>query len=76
MPNQKTDRQGASTQNADLERDNAAKGGPMTGPGIPDSKHGISQPYNEDLQAQIAAKGGKKNKKEGPGKNENKASRH
>ena len=34
----------------------AAKGGPMTAPGNPDNKHGISQPYNEDTQTQLAAK--------------------
>ncbi len=62
MPNEKTDRLGASTGNADQQRDAAAKGGPSTSLGIPDDKHGISQPYNEDLQAQIAAKGGKKHK--------------
>lgn len=62
MPNQKTDSRGFSTQQSDQERDNAAKGGPTTGVGNPGSKHGISQPYNEDLQTQIAAKGGKKNK--------------
>jgi hypothetical protein len=62
MPNEKTDRQGASTENADQQRDNAAKGGPMTGPGNPGSKHGVSKPYSEDLQTQIAAKGGNKKK--------------
>jgi hypothetical protein len=60
MPNEKTDKQGFSTLNQDLERDNAAKGGPMTGPGNPDDRHAVSKPYDEDLQAQIAAKGGKK----------------
>lgn len=60
MPNNKTDKQGFSTLNEDQERDNAAKGGPMTGPGNADNQHGISKPYDEDLQAQIAAKGGKK----------------
>jgi hypothetical protein len=62
MPNEKTDRQGFSTENADQARDTAAKGGPSTGLGNPDSKHGISKPYDEDLQAQIAAKGGNKKK--------------
>lgn len=60
MPNEKTDSQGFSTSNADVERDNAAKGGPATGTGIPDSKHGIAAPYDADLQTQIAAKGKKK----------------
>jgi hypothetical protein len=62
MPNEKTDRQGFSTENADQARDTAAKGGPTTGLGNPDSKHGITKPYDEDLQAQIAAKGGHKKK--------------
>jgi hypothetical protein len=62
MPNEKTDRQGFSTENADQARDTAAKGGPSVGLGNPDSKHGISAPYDEDLQAQIAAKGGHKKK--------------
>jgi hypothetical protein len=44
------------TQHDDKERDRGAKGGPSTGLGIPDNKHGISHPYNEDLQTQIAAK--------------------
>lgn len=64
MPNEKTDNQGFSTINQDIERDNAAKGGPMTGPGNPDNKHGISKPYEEDLQSQIAAKGDKKKREE------------
>jgi hypothetical protein len=62
MPNEKTDRSGFSTSNADEERDMAAKGGPSTTLGNPDGKHGISKPYDEDLQAQIAAKSGKHQK--------------
>jgi hypothetical protein len=64
MPNSKTDSKGFSTENSDMERDNGAKGGPSIGAGIPDSHHGISHPYNEDLQTQIAAKGGKRKAKE------------
>lgn len=64
MPNEKTDRQGFATENADKERDNAAKGGPMTGPGNPDNRQAASKPYSEDLQTQIAAKGGKKRTEE------------
>jgi hypothetical protein len=64
MPNEKTDNQGFSTLNQDLERDNAAKGGPMTGPGNPDNQHAASKPYDEDQQAQIAAKSGKKRTEE------------
>jgi len=40
-----------------------AKGGPTTSLGKPDDKHGVSAPYDADLQTQIAAKGkGQKNK--------------
>jgi hypothetical protein len=60
MPNKKTDSKGFSTENADMERDEAAKGGPGVDLGIPDGTHGISHPYNEDLQTQIAAKSHKK----------------
>jgi len=62
MPNPKTDSAGFSTSNADQERDMGAKGGPSTSTGIPDNKHGVAGPYNGDTQAQIAAKGGKKDK--------------
>jgi|GEM_PF-528610 len=65
MPNPKTDSAGFSTSNADQERDMGAKGGPATTTGIPDNKHGASAPYDSDLQAQIAAKGGKHNKEKG-----------
>ena len=60
MPNSKTDSKGFSTESPDVERDNGAKGGPSVGVGIPDSTHGISHPYNADLQTQIAAKSHKK----------------
>lgn len=60
MPNEKTERKGFSTNEPEKERDMAAKGGPMTGPGNPDDRHGISSPYSDDLQTQIAAKGNKK----------------
>ena len=63
MPNDKTDSKGFSTSNADQERDLAGKGGPGVGLGKADDKHSISHPYNEDLQTQIAAKGGKKHRK-------------
>ena len=63
MPNKKTDSKGAATQNADQERDIAGKGGPAIGAGIPNAKHAIAHPYDEDLQTQIAAKGKKKNTK-------------
>ena len=61
MPNPKTDAGGFSTSNADEERDMGAKGGPTTSLGQPDDQHGISAPYDSDLQTQIVAKG--KNKK-------------
>jgi hypothetical protein len=70
MPNPKTDSSGFSTSNADAERDMGAKGGPTTSLGSPDSKHGISAPYDSDLTTQMAVKG-KKNKKQTP-KNDNK----
>ena len=64
MPNPKTDNVGFSTSNADEERDMGAKGGPSTSLGVPDDKHGISKPYDSDLQAQIAAKGKKEKTKQ------------
>jgi len=63
MPNPKTDNAGFSTSNADEERDMGAKGGPSTSLGGPDDKHGISAPYDADLQAQIAAKTKKEKEK-------------
>lgn len=60
MPNTKTDPKGFNSENTDRERDAAAKGGPSTSLGQPDGKQGISSPFSEDLQAQIAAKGKKK----------------
>jgi hypothetical protein len=68
MPNPKTDKSGFSTSNADEERDMGAKGGPSTSLGRPDDKHGISAPYDSDLQTQIAAKGKSKKKKNHPDK--------
>lgn len=60
MPNQNTDRNGFSTENADKQRDDAAKGGSVTGPGNPTSKHGIVSSYDMDTQTQLAAKAAKK----------------
>jgi len=60
MPNNKTDSRGFNTESPDVERDNSAKGGPSAGVGIPDDAHGVSHPYNADLQTQIAAKSNKK----------------
>ena len=57
MPNPKTDPLGFSTNNSDEQRDMGAKGGPSTELGMPDSKHGISAPYDEDLTTQMAVKG-------------------
>lgn len=68
MPNPKTDAGGYSTSNADQERDMAAKGGPVTGPGQPDDKHGVAAPYDSDLQTQIVTKGkNKKDQRDKPG---------
>jgi hypothetical protein len=61
MPNPQTDKSGFTTSNADEERDMGAKGGPSTSLGRPDDQHGVSTPYDSDLQTQITAKG--KNKK-------------
>jgi hypothetical protein len=61
MPNRKTDRQGFATQDPDVEKDIASRGGPALGAGIADNHHEISRPH-EDLQTQIAAKGHKKKK--------------
>jgi hypothetical protein len=55
MPNEKTDRQGFSTENADQERDIAGKGGPSVGAGVPDSKHAVPRPSDEDTQTKLAA---------------------
>ena len=66
MPNEKTDRKGFASNEADQERDMAAKGGPSTSLGKADDKHRVIKPYDEDLQTQIAAKGKhKKNKNAG-----------
>ena len=56
MPDNRKDQNAYSTVNADEERDMAAKGGPTTTLGIADDKHGISHPYDEDIQTQLAAK--------------------
>lgn len=64
MPNEKTDSKGFASHEADKERDMAAKGGPTTSLGKADDKHRIVAPYDEDLQTQIAAKGGKHRKEE------------
>lgn len=60
MPNSKVDNSGFATKSGDKERDNAAKGDAVNGPGNPNNKHRAVSPYSEDLQTQIAAKGGKK----------------
>jgi hypothetical protein len=57
MPNEKTDHKGFASNEPDKERDMAAKGGPSTSLGNADDKHGISSPYDEDLQTQITVKG-------------------
>jgi hypothetical protein len=69
MPNPKTDSGGFSTENSDRERDMGAKGGPTTSLGSSDDHHTIAAPYDADLQTQLAAKGGKKDKEKGKDKN-------
>ncbi len=56
MPDTSKDQQSYSTVNPDEERDMGAKGGPSTTLGIPNDAHGISHPYDEDIQTQLAAK--------------------
>ena len=63
MPDKKTDSQGYGPQSADEERDLASKGGPTSGLGIPDDKHDVSHPYDEDIQTQLAAKSTQKKDK-------------
>jgi hypothetical protein len=63
MPNEKTDKEGFSTLNPDQERDVAGKGGPEAGSGIPDDKHAVPHPYDEDTQTQLAAKSTERKKK-------------
>lgn len=56
MPESEVNTNGYTGKNQDEERDMAAKGGPTTTLGNPSDKHGISAPYDADLQTQIAAK--------------------
>ncbi|WP_205511137.1 hypothetical protein [Longitalea arenae] len=56
MPNRKTDSRGFASNEPDQERDMAAKGGPSTGLGRADAKHGVVSPHTGHLQTQIAAK--------------------
>jgi len=72
MPNEKTDSKGFASNEPDQERDMGAKGGPTTSLGNADDKHRVVAPYDEDLQTQIAAKGGKHKKDDDPDKKENK----
>jgi len=60
MPDKKTDSRGFASENPDMQEDIGAKGGPATGLGNPDAAHGISHPYDEDLQTQIASRATKK----------------
>jgi len=64
MTDRKEDSQGYGTQNADEERDLASKGGPTAGLGIPDDKHDVPHPYDEDTQTQLAAKSTQKKNKQ------------
>lgn len=63
MAEKKADSQGYGTQSADEKRDLASKGGPTTGLGIPDDKHDVPHPYDEDIQTQLAAKSTQKKNK-------------
>ena len=55
MPNEKTDSLGFSTENADQQRDMAAKGGPTTTLGKADSKHVAPTSASSDTQTEITA---------------------
>ena len=63
MPDPKRTQGGLAPEGDDQERDHAAKGGPATGLGIPDDKHGVPHPYDDDIQTQLAAKSKKKENK-------------
>ncbi len=63
MPNPRSDSNDYGANSGGQERDLGAKGGPTTGLGSPDDKHGISRPYDEDIQTQLAAKNKSKKKK-------------
>lgn len=69
MPNTKTDNRGFATENEDIRRDEGAKGGPATGIGNATDKHGISSPYDADIQTQLAAKAAQKKKEKDEHKN-------
>ena len=55
MPNEKTDPLGFSTENPDMQRDMAAKGGPTTTLGKADDKHVAATPATSDTQTEITA---------------------
>ncbi len=55
MPNEKTDSLGFSTENPDMQRDMAAKGGPTTTLGKADDEHAVPTPVSSDTQTQITA---------------------
>ena len=55
MPNEKTDSLGFSTENADQQRDMAAKGGPTTTLGKADDKHVAPTSASSDTQTEITA---------------------
>lgn len=55
MPNEKTDSLGFSTENSDMQRDMAAKGGPTTTLGKADSKHVAPTSASSDTQTEITS---------------------
>lgn len=52
-----------STLSNDIQNDLSAKEGPSEPLGNADNDHPISQPYNEDIQTQLAAKSTEKKNK-------------
>ena len=55
MPNEKTDSLGFSTENPDMQRDMAAKGGPTTTLGKANDKHVAPTPATSDTQTEITS---------------------
>ena len=63
MANDRKDSNEYSTLSDDIQRDLAAKEGPSEPLGSADDNHDIPQPYNEDIQTQLAAKSTQKKNK-------------
>ncbi|HVX26578.1 MAG TPA: hypothetical protein VHB70_09570 [Parafilimonas sp.] len=62
-----------STLSNDIQSDLSAKEGPSEPLGKADNDHPISQPYNEDIQTQLAAKSTQKKNKNDKNSNSTKS---